>query len=221
MEEKFAGDKKVGFGLLTFLDNFLQKKLILFVPKFIETYHLTLLTIVWSMFILIGGYLTKYDILWLILVCVMIFFQYITDLLDGAIGRARNTGLIKWGFYMDHLLDYFFLTSILISYVFLFPKEFYVWLFFVGAIFIGFMINSYLSFSTLNQFKIHYLFIGPTEVRFIFIGVNVLLMFFGKTYLAFLLPYLLIFSFIGLIFVIYNTQKKIWEIDEKVKGRKI
>jgi phosphatidylglycerophosphate synthase len=31
----------------------------------------------------------------------VIVFQYITDLLDGEIGRKRNTGLIKWGFYMD------------------------------------------------------------------------------------------------------------------------
>ena len=45
-------------------------------------------------------------------VSLMIVLQYLTDLFDGEVGRQRNTGLIKWGFYMDHFLDYLFLSSL-------------------------------------------------------------------------------------------------------------
>jgi len=43
-------------------------------------------------------------------------FHYFTDHFDGKLGNFRDRGLRKWGFYMDHLVDYGFLCSILIGY---------------------------------------------------------------------------------------------------------
>ena len=128
----------------------------------------------------------------------MIMFQYVTDLFDGAVGRYRNTGLVKWGYYMDHFLDYVFLGSILIGYGFIMPTN-YENLFFIIIIFVGFMINSFLSFAVTNEFRISYSKIGPTEIRIVFILINLLFIIFGKTYLANFLPYVLELSFLGLI----------------------
>ena len=65
----------------------------------------------------------------------MITLQWLTDSLDGAIGRYRNVGLIRWGYYMDHFLDYIFLCSILIGYSLILPDNFKYLLFFLLAIF--------------------------------------------------------------------------------------
>jgi len=214
---QFAGDKKKGGSLLFELEQRIVNKYVSRIPKNIETYHLTLLTILWSVLIIIFSYFASKNINWLWLVSLMIFFQYITDLFDGAVGRYRNTGLIKWGFYMDHLLDYLFLFSILIGYSFILPREFDYILFFILAIFGAVMVNSYLSFAATNEFKINYLKIGPTEIRIIFIAVNTLLILFGKTYAAPALPFILVFSLAGLIIVVYRTQRYIWKLDMKNK----
>jgi len=213
----FGGDKKFGRSILhtgeTKLKNWLAPK----VPKCIETYHLTLTTVLWSLLIIVFSFLARYNIHWLWLVSVMIVFQYLTDLLDGEIGRRRNTGLIKWGFYMDHFLDYIFLFSILIGYSFILPNQFNYILFFIMAMFGAFMVNSFLSFAATNEFKISYLGVGPTEVRLIFIVVNTLLIIFNKTYMAAALPYVLTFSVFGLFVVIFKTQKYLWKVDMKQK----
>jgi len=218
---KFAGDKKEGLGLFGALETAFVKKYVSKIPKGIETYHLTLMTIIWSIFILIFSFLAQFDIDWLWLVSAMIFAQYITDLFDGAVGRHRHTGLIKWGYYMDHFLDYFFLCSILIGYSFILPDNFKYLFFFILALFIGFMMNSYLSFTMTNKFKIAYLKIGPTEIRLVFIIINTLLIIFGKTYLKFSLPYVLIGALLCLIYVVYDTQKKIYKIDMDEKKKSL
>lgn len=218
-EEKFAGDKKVGRSWLHKPEKKAIKWLIKYVPKKIETYHLTLATIPISILIIIFSFLATHEIYWLWAVSFLIGFQWLTDALDGAVGRMRNTGLIKWGYYMDHLLDYFFLASIIIGYLFIIPGQIFI-KFFVFAIFVGFMVNSYLSFATTNKFKVSYLGFGPTEARILFIIINTLIALFGKTYLFGILPYVLIFSFISLCVVIYKEQKEIWDLDMRNKYEK-
>ena len=213
----FGGDKKFGRSILYTGETKLKNWLVPMVPKCIETYHLTLTTVLWSLLIIVFSFLARYNIHWLWLVSLMIFFQYITDLLDGEIGRRRNTGLIKWGFYMDHFLDYIFLFSILIGYSFILPNQFNYILFFIMAMFGAFMVNSFLSFAATNEFKISYLGIGPTEIRLIFIVVNTLLIIFNKTYMAVALPYVLTFSVFGLFVVIFKTQKYLWKVDMNQK----
>jgi len=89
------------------------------------------------------------------------------------------------------------------------------------VVFGAFMVNSFLAFSATTEFKIHYLGIGPTEIRLVFIIINVLIVIFGKSYMIWALPYILGISFLGLVFVIYRKQKYIWQLDEKIKGKKI
>ncbi|MDO8617830.1 MAG: hypothetical protein Q7N87_03035 [Candidatus Uhrbacteria bacterium] len=213
----FSGDKKVGQSLLHSLE---QKAIAWTVPKIphgIETYHLTLTTIPICIFILLFSYLAKNDLRWLWGVSVMILAQYITDSLDGSLGRYRQTGLIKWGYYMDHFLDYIFLCSILTGYSLMLPDAFKDLQFFLLIIFGAFMVNAYLAFAATNEFRISYLGVGPTEVRLIFIAVNTLLILLGRTHLARLLPFVLIFSFLGLCMVVYQTQKRIWNMDMEQK----
>src|ERR1700679_2697039 len=103
-KQTFNGDKKhlVHF-LVPYEKRFLKAALPL-VPLQVSTAHLTLMTVLWSVGIVISGYLAQGDTRWLWASSACILMQYITDMLDGEVGRSRNTGLIKWGFYMDHFL---------------------------------------------------------------------------------------------------------------------
>jgi phosphatidylglycerophosphate synthase len=213
----FAGNKKVGQSLLEGVDQRLRDVLVPLVPARVETYHLTLTTILWSVLIIVFSFLARYDIRWLWLTSLMIFLQYLTDLLDGAVGRERDTGLIKWGYYMDHFLDYVFLCAILIGYGCLIPQQYKYLLFYILAFFGSFMVNSFLSFAATNEFRIAYLGIGPTEIRVVFIIVNTLLILSDRAYLVKALPYVLVLSTFGLFVTVYKTQKELWKLDMRNK----
>ncbi len=215
-EEHFAGDQKYGSSIFDAHAKKFIDKAVDMIPKPIETYHLTLSTIVWCCFIIIFGYMSVGDIRWLWGSSLMIIFHYLADTLDGAVGRKRKTGLIKWGYYMDHFLDYIFLCSILIGYAFLIKSEIYIVV--ILAIQMGYLISAYLAFTTTNKFRIDFMKIGPTEVRVLFIIINTLLIFFyDKIRFDIALPIISIISLLGLIWMIYDTQKNIWIEDMERK----
>lgn len=210
---EFGGDKKVGRSLLHRPEKRLVAAMVPHVPRWIRSHHLTLATIPISLFIILFSYLAKFHVGWLWAVSLLIALQWLTDSLDGAVGRARNEGLVRWGYYMDHFLDYIFLASILIGYMLLLPDSDRYLYFFILALLSAFMVNSYLAFAATNEFRVSYLRIGPTEVRLAFILINTLLILLKKTYIAGSLPWLLAASCVGLCVVIYRTQKHIWKID--------
>lgn len=45
----------------------------------------------------------------------MIVRQYPADLFDAAVGRARGTGLVNQGFYMDRFFDFILLSSLMLA----------------------------------------------------------------------------------------------------------
>ena len=218
---KFAGNKKVGGGLLSSFEKTICDYIVPRFPKMIETYHLTYMTVLWSAIIILSGYLAQENLAWLWLSSFGIFMQYVTDLLDGKIGKYRDTGLIKWGFFMDHFLDYVFMSSVLIAYAFLIPGEVAIYTLGILAVFGAFMLNSFLAFSATNEFKIHYFGFGPTEARIAFVLLNTSIIYFGSGFLEKAIPYILLASLVLLIVVVYRKQKYIWKIDESEKGKEI
>jgi phosphatidylglycerophosphate synthase len=209
----FQGHLKYGTSLLHAGEDRLKRALLPRVPPWIETYHLTLTTVLWSALIPLFCLFARASFQWLWAVNACIIGQYITDLLDGAVGRARNTGLRKWGYYVDHFLDYIFLSAIFCGYAILLPAPFHILILFTLVMFTGFMIHSFLEFACTNRFAISYLGVGPTEIRLLFIAVNALLVFFGKTYLAAALPYAVTASLFGLFITVYRTARRLWQLD--------
>lgn len=214
--DDFKGHLKVGMSHLHKWEQRFVKWGTPKIPHYIETYHLTATTIIWCIGVLGFGFLAKNNIQWLWGSSAMIILQYLTDLFDGAVGRHRNTGLIKWGYYADHFLDYMFMCCILIGYTFFIPDR-YGLMFFLLMVYGGFMVNAFVSFGALNEFRVSYFGIGPTEGRIGFIVANTMLAIFGKTYLSQFLPLVLGIVSAALIVVIYFTQKRIWAIDMKAK----
>lgn len=208
MSEVFAGDNKKH--LNHFLRNCevkLIKASLPLVPAWIGTVNLTLMTLLWSALIILFGYLAVKNIHWLWGFSACIFLQHLTDMLDGEIGRRRNTGLIKWGFYMDHLLDYGFLCSILIGYSFLLPPSYDLLILFCLTFSGGFMVHVLMDFAITDDFKISFNRFGVAETRYILILFNVVLIFFGKELLSKVFPLVVLIFLAALFFVVYTSQK--------------
>ena len=99
--ESFGGALKKGESILGPWEKRFVAKWVDRIPSFLETYHLTLLTIPWTGLVIASAWQVRNsgDIRWFWGVSLAVFLQYITDLFDGAVGRKRNTGLVKWGLH--------------------------------------------------------------------------------------------------------------------------
>jgi archaetidylinositol phosphate synthase len=213
----FPGAHKINNSFLSPLERRLAPIVIPRIPNWLETQHLTMLTLVWSLLILFFSYLAARNIRWLWMVSVMIALQWVTDHYDGKIGKHRNTGLQRWGYYMDHLLDYFFLCSIILGYAFILPERSRFQLLLMLALFAAYDFSTFLAFSATDELKISHLKFGPTEFRLAIIIINGLLISFGTKQMIGGLKWVNAGAIVGLVFLIYGTQKKIWQLD--MKGR--
>ncbi|HYP54249.1 MAG TPA: CDP-alcohol phosphatidyltransferase family protein, partial [Pyrinomonadaceae bacterium] len=136
---QFAGATKTSSSFLSPLEKRLGRVVLPRIPAWLETYHLTWLTLLWSALVLVFSGMAARDLRWLWGASAMICLQWATDHFDGKIGKLRGTGLVKWGFYMDHLLDYVFLCSVLVGYALILPERSALHLLAVLALFGGFM----------------------------------------------------------------------------------
>ena len=209
----FAGDKKEGEWILRKAEKRMVDWLVPRLPPFLETYHLTLLSLLWSAGVVASGFLARSNLQWLWLVSLFILLQYLTDVLDGAVGRYRKTGLVKWGYYMDHFLDYVFVASIIAGYALAFPSMSWHWFLALLALCAAFMASVFLSFAATNEFRMSVLKIGPTEGRILFILVNTAVIVLGTGLVATLLPLAVGVLTVALAWVVFRTQKRLWSID--------
>jgi len=120
---------------------------------------------------------------------------------------------------MDHLLDYFFLCSVIIGYAFILPHRSRYQILFTLAIFAGYEMSTFLAFAATDRLKISYLKFGPTEFRLALIVINALLVQFGTRYMVSGLEYVNVGGAIGLSLLIYRTHKVVWGLDMNSKRR--
>ncbi|MCP3967288.1 MAG: hypothetical protein GY718_13225, partial [Lentisphaerae bacterium] len=159
----------------------------------------------------------KYNLNWLWLVNIMIIAQYVTDLFDGEVGRSRDTGLIKWGFYMDHFLDYIFMCTMVFVGYRISPAGLEMWYFGLLVVLGAFMVNSFLSLAATNEFQIYHYGIGPTEVRVVIILINIFIIYLGTGQFFWLVPLVVLCCAAGLVFNTWSIHKKLWAFDMQAK----
>ena len=211
--QEFAGAHKTNTSFLSPLERRLAPLVIPRIPGWLETYHLTMLTLVWSLMILVFSFLAAKNLRWLWMVSLMIFFQWVTDHYDGKVGKYRNTGLVRWGYYMDHMLDYVFLCSVIIGYAFILPEHSRFQLLLMLALFAAYDFSTFLAFSATDKLQISYLKFGPTEFRLALIIINGLLASYGTRYMISGLKWVNAGAAVGLCLLVYRTHNKIWKLD--------
>ncbi|HEX7955767.1 MAG TPA: CDP-alcohol phosphatidyltransferase family protein [Pyrinomonadaceae bacterium] len=217
--EPLALATKSGTSLLSPLERRLAARVVPRIPAWLGTQHLTMLTLLWCAGLVAFGWLAAGDLRWLWGSSAMIALQWVTDFFDGKVGKHRGTGLVKWGFYMDHLLDFAFLCAVLGGYAFVLPASSHVSLFLVLAVFGGFMVNSFLAFAATGRFRISHGKLGPTEFRLAMVVINSLLVFDGTRRMAKALPYVAACGFAALCVLAYRTQRELWERDTELRRR--
>jgi len=215
--QQFAGASKSNNSFLTPFERRLAPRVLPHIPGWLETYHLTMMTLLWTALILLFSYWAATDLRWLWGVSAMVFMQYVTDHYDGKVGKYRGTGLLRWGYYMDHLLDYFWLCSIIVGYAFILPERSRYQILILLVLVSGYEVSTFLAFSALDRFKISYLRFGPTEFRVAVIIINALLVQYGTRQMVNGLKYVNFGAAVGLVLVIYRTHKAIWALDMKHK----
>jgi phosphatidylglycerophosphate synthase len=212
--EQFALATKSSSSLLSPLERRLAARVVPRIPLWLGTHHLTMLTLVWCAGLIVFGYLAgASDPRWLWGSSLMIVLQWVTDFFDGKVGKYRETGLVKWGFYMDHLLDFVFLCALVWSYALILPASSHLNLLLVFAVFGGFMVNSFLAFTATGRFHISHGKLGPTEFRLALVLVNSLLVFYGTRRMAKVLPFVAACGFVVLCVLVYRTQRELWRRD--------
>lgn len=107
---------------ITYLKQLLSP-LIPYLSLYTTSKHLTLCTLLWSMVVILSGYLARFNRYWLLLSVMALMGHVVTDLLDGAMSIYENDGLEKWNFFMDHLLDFVFAISIFVGLALYFYKR--------------------------------------------------------------------------------------------------
>ncbi len=209
------GEIKGNQRIRTHLLNKPEKKLIRFlaplVPTYIETYHLTLTAIPLGLLLIGTGFLSQQNKLWFLASALIIFLRYLADILDGEIGRRRKTGLVKWGFYTDHFLDFIFSICVISSYLFYLPQNKLVLLLILGTIATHFL-NESLICITLGRYQTSgYFGIGPTEIILMTILFSLSLAIFPPTFTRFSLTFFWFITTFGIILKFYRVQKILWK----------
>ena len=171
-------------------------------------------TLAWSAGTVAAGWLARDEAAWLHVISAMVFGQWLTDSLDGSLGKYRKQGLVKWGFFMDHLLDLVFAGSIVIAYSFLVEADWLVFLFMILLLVTcATMAVSFLAFAATNQFQIAYYGIGPTEIRIGYIALNTLVYFAGTEIFSWGVPVVVGLNVFALLVMAAQTSRTLWRVD--------
>lgn len=217
--ENFAGASKTGASLLSPLERRLARWAVPRVPSWLGTERLTMTTLLWCALVVLFGALAASDLRWLWATSVVILLQYATDFLDGKVGKHRGTGLVRWGFYMDHMLDYAFLCSVVVGYSFILPASAHLNLLLALAACGGLMVNSFLTFASTERFRISHRGFGPTEFRIALVVANALMILYGTRGMERALPYVAAGGFALLSILVFATQREVRRLDMEAKRR--
>jgi phosphatidylglycerophosphate synthase len=204
--------------LLIDVDGWIRDYFVKRLPKWATTELLTLSTLACCATVIIIGLLAETSYKLILLISIIVLIQHITDVLDGAVGRYRKSGLVNWGYYMDHLMDYVFVTSIIFSYFLFLPSKVNYLLIGVYAVLSISMVHSFLLTAIKGNFTFHYNGIGTTEIKALFITVNLAAAFLGIKFLEVSLTLALLGLTVMSVRVIYVTQSELKALDISIKS---
>lgn len=187
------------------------------VPSWLQTDHLTRLTLLWGAGNIGFAMLAASDSRWLLGIAAMIAMQYLTDLFDGAVGRARDTGLVRWGFYADHLLDTLFLGSLCLAGAIVSPPSLALWWMGLAIVSAAIMASSFLAFGATGKFEIYKAGVGPTEARGLLIALIAVVAFTGTGHFWWSVPALTVVTTASLIALAIHTGRVLRTLDMDAK----
>src|SRR5215475_2440994 len=144
------------------------------IPERITPDHLTILGFIAFFFAGLCYYSSRWNPLFLHLVNVCLFLNWLGDSLDGTLARYRNQQRPRYGFYVDHVVDAFgtfFLLGGLALSGYMSPAV-------AAALLIAYFMLSievYLATYTIGTFHLSFWKFSPTELRILLVIGNIAL----------------------------------------------
>jgi phosphatidylglycerophosphate synthase len=139
-------------------------------PAAINSDHLTLLGVGAQVMAGVSYALTRGNRYWLLGGIVFLALNWLGDSLDGTLARVRQRQRLRYGFYVDHILDSFGAVALMGG----LALSGYMHPYIAIGLLVGFLllsIQSYLATYTLGEFRLSFWSFGPTELR-ILLGVG-------------------------------------------------
>jgi len=166
--------------LQTSLLNNVEKKLLVklaqWQPSWVTSDFLTYTGVVAALLYAGSCWLANYNVNFLWLASLFLVINWYGDSLDGTLARVRNTQRPKYGFFIDHSIDAL-TTCLFCMGLGLGPvMRLDISLFIMGG-YLCMSIYTYLSTIIMDNFRLTYASLGPTEARLIIIAVFILYIF--------------------------------------------
>ncbi len=121
-------------------------------------------------------WMANFNVYYLWLASFFMVVNWYGDSLDGTITKIRGNGRPKYGFFIDHSFDALTTCLFCVGLGLAPIMQLSISLFIMGG-YLCLSIYTYLSTIVLNQFKLTYAKLGPTEMRLIVIGVCIIFMY--------------------------------------------
>ncbi len=220
-KSSYDGTKNKIESLLSPVNHEIVRQNVKYVPKWIETYHLTGLTYIWAVLILLGGAFSRYSVYTVWISLLALVGHIITDAFDGALGRYRKTGLVRWGYYMDHFGDYLLSCSIIISFRLIEHGLNEYLIMFLIVVITGFFIHSLLSTVTLNRYTLTFFkLFSPLEGQMVYVFVYIAALIWGRQTLLFIVPVIGAVASLALTYLVIITVNKLWVMEMRQLNRR-
>ena len=106
MNNNINNQRRINLSLLTPLEKPALLWLASHLPLWVSSDMLTLLGFFASLLIAASYWLTQYNSAFLWLASFGFFLNWFGDSLDGTVARVRHTERPKYGFFVDHMIDF-------------------------------------------------------------------------------------------------------------------
>jgi phosphatidylglycerophosphate synthase len=212
--------KSFSISILSKWEYWLKDQLARRIPLFFSSRKLTFLSLVAAFLAFLSYYFAKYQLWFIWLASLFILAQWVTDTLDGEVGRYRKEGFVKWGLYVDHFFDYIFFTSVVFGLYFVTGQpEFFNYFLIIFALGSAFFIHAYLYASATGKLEVSAMGMSGTELRFLIILLNTVIFFFGRKILDNQWLYIAIIAILSivLVFIFIKSQNKLAKMDMQIK----
>ena len=136
-------------------------------PKWVNSDHLTALGLLGMLGAGASFWAASDQPLALVGVVICLFLNWFGDSLDGTLARVRNAQRPKYGYYVDHIVDvfgaFFLIGGLGLSSFMSLPIA-------AALMIVYLMVASeiYLAAYAVGTFRIHFMKLGPTELRILF-----------------------------------------------------
>ncbi len=144
-------------------------------PAWVTPDLLTILGVIGAVMTFAGYVASNFGSNWLLLAIAGYVVQWFGDSMDGSLARYRQIERPSYGYFIDHSCDGLVVLLILAG-MGLSP---FVTMDIAMVALAGYLllsIHAYLSARVLGEFKLSYLSAGPTELRFLLIGLTIMMM---------------------------------------------